>query len=47
MVYAFTQDVPIGDELYRRIIDAIGPEPLAGSLVHLCVRRAGSMSRSS
>ena len=38
MVYAFTQDVPIGPELYQRIIDEIGPEPLAGSLVHLCVR---------
>ncbi len=39
MVYAYTQDVPIGDELYRRIIDELGPEPLAGQLVHLCVRR--------
>ena len=38
MVYAFTQDVPIGPELYQRILDEIGPEPLAGSLVHLCVR---------
>ena len=39
MVYAFTQDVPIGEELYRRIVDAIGPQPLAGQLLHLCVRR--------
>jgi hypothetical protein len=39
MVYAFTQDVPIGEELYRRIIDEIGPQPLAGQLLHLCVRR--------
>lgn len=39
MVYAFIQDVPIGDELYHRIIDGIGPEPVAGSLLHLCVRR--------
>ena len=38
MVYAFTQDVPIGPELYQRILDEIGPEPLAGSLVHVCVR---------
>lgn len=38
MVYAFTQDVPIGPELYQRILDEIGPEPLAGSLVHLCVQ---------
>jgi hypothetical protein len=39
MVYAFTQDVPIGEGLYRRIIDGIGPQPLAGQLLHLCVRR--------
>jgi len=39
MVYAFIQDVPIGEELYRRIIDALGPEPLQGSLLHLCVRQ--------
>ena len=39
MVYAFTQDVPIGPELYARIMAEIGPEPIAGSLLHLCVRR--------
>lgn len=39
MVYAYTQDVPIDDGLYRRILDELGPEPLAGSLLHLCVRR--------
>ena len=39
MVYAYVQDVPIGDELYRKVIDELGPEPLAGSLMHLCVRR--------
>jgi hypothetical protein len=39
MVYAFTQDVPIDEELYRRVIEQLGPEPLAGSLLHLCVRR--------
>jgi hypothetical protein len=38
MVYAYIQDVPIGEELYRRIIDKIGPEPLVGGLLHLCVR---------
>jgi hypothetical protein len=40
MVYVFTQDVPIGEELYRRVVDELGPEPLAGQLLHLCVRRA-------
>jgi len=39
MVYAYIQDVPVDERLYRRIIDEIGPEPLAGSLLHLCVRR--------
>jgi hypothetical protein len=38
MVYAYIQDVPIGEDVYRRIIDQIGPEPLAGGLMHLCVR---------
>ncbi|MDT7711050.1 MAG: hypothetical protein QOG20_6657 [Pseudonocardiales bacterium] len=38
MVYAYTQDVPIGEGLYRRILDELGPEPLEGSLLHLCVR---------
>lgn len=39
MVYAYTQDVPIDFATYERMLDAIGPEPLAGNLVHLCVRR--------
>jgi len=39
MVYAYIQDVPIGDELYRKIIAEIGPEPMAGQLLHLCVRQ--------
>ena len=38
-MYAYTQDVPIGPELYARIVDELGPEPLEGSLLHLCVRR--------
>jgi hypothetical protein len=39
VVYAYIQDVPIGADLYRRIIDEIGPEPMAGQLLHLCVRQ--------
>ena len=38
MVYAYIQDVPIGEDLYRRIVDQLGPEPVAGQLLHLCVR---------
>ena len=39
MVYAFTQDVPIDEPTYRKIMDRIGPEPIKGSLLHLVVRR--------
>jgi hypothetical protein len=45
MVYAFIQDVPIGEDLYRRIIEEIGPEPIAGSLMHLCIREADGRLR--
>ena len=45
MVYAYIQDVPIGEDLYRRIVDRIGPEPLAGGLLHLCVRNADGTLR--
>lgn len=38
-VYAYSQDVPIDERMYARIIENLGPEPLAGSLLHLCVRR--------
>jgi hypothetical protein len=41
MVYAFIQDVPIGADTYRTIIDAIGPEPLKGQLLHVAVREPG------
>lgn len=39
MVYAYIQDVPIEEDLYRTIIGNIGPEPLPGQLLHLCVRQ--------
>jgi hypothetical protein len=39
MVYAYIQDVPIEEDLYRAVIDNIGPEPLPGQLLHLCVRQ--------
>lgn len=38
-MYVYTQDVPIDEQLYRRILDELGPEPFEGSLLHLCVRR--------
>ncbi len=39
MVYAYTQDVPIDAEQYWKIIDELGPQPMAGQLLHLCLRR--------
>lgn len=39
MVHAFIQDVPIDDATYWRIMDNLGTTPMAGLLVHLCVRR--------
>jgi hypothetical protein len=45
MVYAYIQDVPIEEDLYRLIIDKIGPEPFAGGLLHLCVREADGKLR--
>lgn len=40
MVYVYTQDVPIDEPLYRRIVTELGQEPIPGLLLHLCVRRA-------
>jgi hypothetical protein len=39
MVYAYQQDVPIGEDVYRKIMVKLGPEPLAGLLTHVVVRR--------
>ena len=38
MVHAYIQDVPIDVERYARITNALGPEPMDGLLMHLCVR---------
>lgn len=37
-MYAFTQDLPIDAEFYARINEHLGPEPMAGLLLHLAVR---------
>jgi hypothetical protein len=39
-MYAYTQDVPIDQTTYERIVELLGDEPLEGSLLHLCVRRS-------
>lgn len=33
-MYAYMQDVPISEEIHARIIERMGPEPLAGLVVH-------------
>lgn len=40
MPYAFTQDVPIDEPTYRRIVDGLGPTPPEGLIVHLAIERA-------
>jgi hypothetical protein len=39
VTYAYQQDVPIKEDVYRRIIEKLGPEPLAGLITHVVVRR--------
>jgi hypothetical protein len=38
-VYAYTQDVPIDEDVYARITAALGDAPMDGLLLHLVVRR--------
>ncbi len=40
MPYAFEQEVPIGEEVYRQIMGRVGRAPLVGLIVHV-VTRAG------
>ncbi len=44
-MFAYTQDVPIGRDVYARITEALGSEPLAGLIVHLTVEREGGLLR--
>jgi hypothetical protein len=32
MTYAYIQDVPISAEVYRKVMERIGPEPMVGQL---------------
>lgn len=41
MPYAFTQDVPINEALYRQIVDGLGVEPPKGLIVHVAMERPG------
>jgi hypothetical protein len=39
MTYAWIQDVPIDEAVYRKITARLGDEPMEGLLLHLAVRR--------
>jgi hypothetical protein len=41
MAYAFTYDVPINEEVYRRIMDGVGAERPPGLIAHIA-HKAGS-----
>lgn len=38
-MYAYLQEVPIGPEIYAKVKDRLGSEPLAGLVVHLALSR--------
>jgi hypothetical protein len=38
-MYAYIQDVPIREDLYEKIREAIGPEPPDGLVAHVVLRR--------
>lgn len=39
MAYAFTQDVPINSEIYKKIVDGLGPATAKGLIVHVAIER--------
>jgi hypothetical protein len=39
MTYAFTQDVPIDRDFYRRVVDGLGTEPAKGMIMHVAAER--------
>jgi hypothetical protein len=44
-MHAFTQDVPIREDLYRKIAENLGSEPMEGLIVHVVVRRGDGLLR--
>ena len=44
-MYAYTQDVPITEDLYAKIAAKLGSEPMPGLLVHLVVKREDGLLR--
>jgi hypothetical protein len=44
-LYSYDQDVPIGEDVYAKIKQKLGPEPLAGLLVHMVIKRPNGQLR--
>ena len=38
-MYAYIQQVPIGPDVYAKVKERLGDEPLAGLVVHLALRK--------
>jgi hypothetical protein len=38
MAYSFQQDVPITMDVYREILDRLGPTPAEGLIVHMAIQ---------
>jgi hypothetical protein len=43
MPYAFIQDVPANDEMYREIRAGLGDRPPAGLIAHIAYQREGGL----
>lgn len=43
MAYAFTYDVPINEEIYRRIMDGVGAERPPGLIAHIACKTDGGL----
>ena len=41
VAFAYTYDVPIGEDVYRRIEDGVGPELPEGLVTHVAMRLSG------
>lgn len=44
-MHAWIQDVPVGVDEYRQIVERLGAEPMEGLLLHLAFRTSGGTLR--
>jgi hypothetical protein len=45
MPYAYEQDVPIGEDVYRKIAARLGDRPLDGLISHLVIKKSDGTLR--